>query len=137
MIPYVSAFPLAQFAAEPKPVAKLTLGIFLLCILCQAFLVLGQILLKHAMNGTEQALPARKRQHWRIFALSIASLTVYFFLWVGLLGEYELSFLYPFEGMQPLLIVLAAALFLGERLHWRAWIGITLISAGIILVSGS
>ncbi|MEI8197526.1 MAG: EamA family transporter, partial [Phycisphaerae bacterium] len=91
------------------------------------------------MNGLElpRSTAAQKRRVWGLFALSLGSLTVYFFLWVGLLGEYEISFLYPFEGMQPLLILLAAAVFLGERLHWRAWCGIGLICAGIVLVSGS
>ena len=133
------AWGLAEIALETKPVVRLTWDILLLCIACQGFLVLGQILLKHAMNGLELAAPpaAAKRKIWGMFGLSLASLTVYFFLWVGLLGEYEISFLYPFEGMQPLMILLAASVFLGERLHWRAWVGMGMICAGIILVSGS
>jgi uncharacterized membrane protein len=107
-----------------------------LCVLCQLFLVAGQVLLKHAMSpATPQAgLKAVRRKP---LALGIASLTAWFFLWVGLLQRWELSQLFPFEGLNPAILVLAAWWFLKERVPLGAWVGIALISLGVFLVSGS
>jgi undecaprenyl phosphate-alpha-L-ara4N flippase subunit ArnE len=51
--------------------------------------------------------------------------------------QVELSKQMPMEGISPLLIVLGAALFLGERLDWRGWAGVGLTSVGVLLVSAS
>jgi uncharacterized membrane protein len=99
-----------------------------LCLLCQLFLVVGQVLLKHAMAPTFRA---------GALAIGIACLTAWFFLWVGLLQSWELSQLFPFEGLNPVLLVLAAQMFLGERLPPRGWVGVALIAVGVALVSGS
>jgi uncharacterized membrane protein len=107
-----------------------------LCILCQLFLVAGQLLLKHAMTpATAEA--GLRAVRVRTLALGIASLSAWFFLWVGLLQRWELSQLFPFEGLNPAILVLAAWLFLKERLPLTAWLGVALITAGVTLVSGS
>ena len=67
----------------------------------------------------------------------IAVKTVAFFLWLGLLSKFELSYLYPFEGVSPILIVLGAAIFLREKMTRSLWLGVALISAGVVLVSAS
>src|SRR4051812_27830324 len=54
-----------------------------LCVVCQLFLVAGQVLLKHAMSGTK----ARTRN----FIAGVACLTIWFFLWIGLLQRWDLS----------------------------------------------
>jgi uncharacterized membrane protein len=107
-----------------------------LCIVCQLFLVAGQVLLKHAMAPAtlEAGLRAVRLKY---LALGIASLAAWFFLWVGLLQQWELSQLFPFEGLNPALLVLAASLFLKERIPLSAWAGIALVTAGVVLVSGS
>ncbi len=101
----------------------------LLCLLCQLFLVVGQLLLKRAMS----AAPVRIGY----LAGGIALLSAWFFLWLGLLGKWELSHLFPFEGLNPALLLVGAWLFLKERVPLTGWIGIALISAGVALVSGS
>ena len=107
-----------------------------LCVLCQLFLVAGQVLLKHAMTpATAEA--GLRAVRVKPLALGIASLAAWFFLWVGLLQHWELSQLFPFEGLNPAILVLAAWLFLKERVPPSAWIGIALISVGVALVSGS
>ena len=107
-----------------------------LCIVCQFFLVGGQILLKHATNGLA-ASGIRSRKVILRFAGGIGLLSIWFFLWLGLLQDLELSKVYPFEGLNPALLVVGAAIFLRERVSPRAWIGIGLISAGVALVSSS
>jgi uncharacterized membrane protein len=101
----------------------------ILCVVCQLFLVAGQLLLKRGMGGD------RVRARW--VAAGTACLTGWFFLWIGLLQRWELSRLYPFEGLDSALLVLAAWLFLRERLPWVGWVGVALITAGVALVSAS
>ena len=105
-----------------------------LCIVCQLFLVMGQLLLKRAMN------PAAKGG-WRAMATrlipGIGCMTVWFFLWLGLLERLELSHIFPFEGLNPALMVIGAWIFLRERMTVNAWIGIGVITVGIALVTGS
>jgi uncharacterized membrane protein len=64
-------------------------------------------------------------------------MTLWFFLWLGLLEKLELSHIFPFEGLNPPILVLAAAVFFKERLSPSAWLGMALITAGIVLVTGS
>jgi uncharacterized membrane protein len=61
----------------------------------------------------------------------------YFFLWVGLMQNrgLRLSQQYAFDALAPVLLVLLAAVFLGERLGVRAWVGIGLISGGLVMIS--
>jgi uncharacterized membrane protein len=107
-----------------------------LCILCQVFLVVGQVLLKHAMAPATESAGLRAIGV-RNLLLGIACLTAWFFLWVGLLQQWELSQIFPFEGLNPALLVIAAWLFLGERLPPSAWVAIALITVGVVLVSSS
>ena len=101
----------------------------LLCLLCQLFLVGGQILLKRGMKATPIRIGS--------LAGGVALLAAWFFFWLGLLSQWDLSRLFPFEGLNPVLIVLGASLFLKERVPMTAWMGIVLISLGVALVSGS
>jgi uncharacterized membrane protein len=101
----------------------------LLALLSQLFLVFGQLLLKRGMS----AMPV----HLGIVSAGIASLSAWFFLWLGLLADWDLSRLFPFEGLNPVLVVLGAWLFLKERVPLAGWIGIAAISFGVALVTSS
>jgi undecaprenyl phosphate-alpha-L-ara4N flippase subunit ArnE len=107
-----------------------------LAIVCQLFLVVGQLLLKRGMNAVD-AIPRITRRIAGNLTVGILCLTLWFFLWLGLLARWDLSKLFPFEGMDPALLVLGAWIFLKEKLTPATWLGIALISAGIALVSGS
>lgn len=107
------------------------LAIFL-CIAAQLFLVSGQILFKHAMNEAEPKPLAAKV---RLLLVGVASQAVWFFLWLGLLQKWELSRIFPFEGLNPLLLVMCAWLILKETLTVESWVGIALITAGLTLVA--
>jgi uncharacterized membrane protein len=71
------------------------------------------------------------------FAAGIGCLTGWFLLWVGLLQQWDLSRIFPFEGINPALLVIGAWAFLKERLPGHAWAGIALICVGVALVTGS
>jgi len=105
-----------------------------LLIISQIALVAGQIYLKRAMARRERV----NNSGWvRTLIIGIATMTVWFLLWLGVMPHVELSKQMPLEGISPLLIVLGAAVFLHERLNWRGWAGVGLTCIGVVLVSAS
>jgi uncharacterized membrane protein len=52
-----------------------------------------------------------------------------------LLQRFDLSYLYPFQGLSVIFITLMAAVVLKEKLNFQLIVGALLISAGIVLVS--
>jgi uncharacterized membrane protein len=96
--------------------------------------VAGQLLLKHAMARSTTSRFSDPRV-LRLFIAGVASLTTSFFLTIALLQHFDLSFFYPIQGSTVIIITMAAALILRERLSRQLLIGSLLITAGIILVS--
>lgn len=97
-----------------------------LVILAQMAQVAGQVLLKQGMTRT-------KGRASRV-AAGTAMLTFWFLAWLKLLQGLDISYLYPFEGLSLVLLVFASSVLLGERMRGSAWIGVALITAGMILV---
>jgi uncharacterized membrane protein len=96
--------------------------------------VAGQLLLKKAMDAANLS----GFKSWKFlapFAIGIFLLTVQFFLNLGLLQRYDLSFIYPFQGLSVIIISIAAAIVLREKLTLQLVAGSVLISIGIVLVS--
>ena len=93
----------------------------------------GQLLMKHAM---QPATPGLSRSRF-VYLLALATflMTISFFVTLGLLQRYDLSFLYPFQGLSTIIISLLAAVMLKEKLTLRLTIGALLITAGVIVVS--
>ena len=113
------------------------IGFFILLSLVT--MVAGQLLLKLAMNQFaefQKGDPRRRRARW-IFAGSIFSMTISFFVSLGLLQKLDLSYLFPFQDLSVILIAFCSAYFLKERLSTPLVIGVLLITAGVILVSSS
>ncbi|PYJ49672.1 MAG: hypothetical protein DME83_11030 [Verrucomicrobia bacterium] len=52
-----------------------------------------------------------------------------------MLQRFDLSYLYPFQGLSVIFITVTAAVVLKEKLNLQLTIGALLISAGIVLVS--
>ena len=96
--------------------------------------VAGQLFLKHAMESTTRTDGTRRR-----FVLLLSSgiflMTISFFLTLGLLQRFDLSYLYPFQGLSVIIITILAGVILKEKLTMQLTIGGVLISAGIVLVS--
>jgi uncharacterized membrane protein len=102
-------------------------------------MVAGQILLKLAMNTLNEfdsGDPRRRHAAW-IFGASILSMTISFFVSLGLLQKLDLSYLFPFQDLSVILIALCSAYFLKERLSVPLIIGVLLVTVGVILVSAS
>ena len=100
-----------------------------MAVTCELALVGGQLLLKRGISATPVRLG--------VLGLGVACLSAWFFLWLALLAKWELSRLFPFEGLNPALVVLGAAIFLKERVPPMTWIGVLLISAGVAVVTSS
>jgi len=106
----------------------------LLCVACQFFLVGGQLFFKHAMSPR---LPQPKSAMARNLFFGIVLQSVWFFLWLGLLQHQDLSKIFPFEGLNPALLVLCAWVVLKEKLPTSAWLGLTVVCVGLAIVAGS
>jgi multidrug transporter EmrE-like cation transporter len=103
-----------------------SLAQFALVLAAQTAQVAGQLLLKRGMTRT-------RGRALRI-AGGTAMLAFWFLAWLKLLQSLDISYLYPFEGISLVLLVFAARVFLSERLRVSTWIGVALITTGMILV---
>ncbi|MBA3833540.1 MAG: EamA family transporter [Chthoniobacterales bacterium] len=96
--------------------------------------VAGQILLKHAMDIMARPRFSRVRATV-VFATAIVVFAANFFINIGLLQRFDLSYFFPFQGMSVILIAFVGAYVLRERLTLRLTIGSAVISLGVIFVS--
>ncbi len=101
---------------------------FALVVISEICRVVGQIFFKHAMSGG---------QGKKALVPGVVAMAAGFFLWLGLLKRFDLSFLYPFEGLNNVVVTCAAAIFLKEKITLNLGVGVALICAGILLVSRS
>ena len=82
------------------------------------------------------ARPSYSRRHAvLVFAGAIAAFAVNFFVNIGLLQRFDLSYFFPFQGLSVILIALAGAWLLKEKLSLRLAIGSIVIALGVVLVS--
>ncbi len=96
--------------------------------------VVGQLVLKRAME-LAGAIGLGKPKSVRTLTFGIALMAISFFLTLGLLRHFDLSYLYPFQGLSVIIISLAAAALLREKLTMPLFLGSALITAGVVLVS--
>lgn len=102
-----------------------------LIVLSLVTYVTGQLLVKKGMERATCGL--RTRSCW--LAAGIAAMSISFFLTLGLLQRFELSYLYPFNGLSVVLIGFTATLLLGESMTLRLAAGSALIALGVLLVA--
>lgn len=114
----------------------MTLWSLVLILVWLVTFVAGQLFFKRAME-LSSATGFRNRKIISILSAGLFSMTISFFLNLGLLQRFDLSYLYPFQGLSVIFISLMAAIVLKEKLTLRLTIGALLISAGIVLVSMS
>ncbi len=107
---------------------------FLLIVVSLLSFVAAQLILKRAMEFSATN-GLRNSRFVSLVAIGIALMTVSFFLTLGLLQRFDLSYLYPFQGLSVIFITLLAAVVLKEKLSARLTLGALLITAGIVLVS--
>jgi multidrug transporter EmrE-like cation transporter len=111
-----------------------TFFIFCLVLFSIVCSVVGQIFFKYAMADYSKSSSSRRR---RYLAGGVLAMTVSFFTWLALLRQFDLSYLYPFEGFDIVLLAFAAWLILKEKISRDLWIGLVLICLGTVFVAGS
>jgi drug/metabolite transporter (DMT)-like permease len=94
----------------------------------------GQLFIKFAMNETDESA-RRTGRFLPIFAAGIFAMAIGFFLWLGLMSRFPLSYLYPFEGLDRIILAAGAWFFLKEKMTAGLGLGVLLISVGVVLVS--
>jgi bacterial/archaeal transporter family protein len=94
--------------------------------------VWAQLILKRAMQSSEELGNLR---FVSLLGAGIGLMTISFFLTLGLLQRFDLSYLYPFQGLSVIIIMVMARTILKEKLTGQLVIGGVLISVGIVLVS--
>jgi drug/metabolite transporter (DMT)-like permease len=114
----------------------MTLWSVVLIVIWLITFVAGQLLFKRAMELLS-ATGFRSRRSMSVLGAGMFSMTISFFLNLGLLQRFDLSYLYPFQGLSIVIITLMAAVVLKEKLTWRLTCGVLLITAGVMLVSMS
>jgi uncharacterized membrane protein len=111
------------------------LAFFFIVVSLLSFVV-AQLILKRAMEATTTT-GFRNVQFVSKVTVGIILMTISFFLTLGLLQRFDLSYLYPFQGLSVIFITVMAAILLKEKLNARLAVGALLISVGIVLVSMS
>jgi len=72
---------------------------------------------------------------WPYIAASTAIHVGYYTALAGAYRHGDLGLTYPvMRGSAPLLVALGSSALLGEPLSWRAWAGVVVLSAGVLLV---
>ncbi len=103
-----------------------------LCILAQTLLVVGQLFLKRAM-APGNSKPWRGRMA-TLITLGLVTNSFYFFIWLGLLEQNPLTKIFPFEGINPMLMALLGWVVLKERFSLVGCVGLVMICVGISIV---
>jgi drug/metabolite transporter (DMT)-like permease len=106
----------------------------ILIALSECCSIAGQVLFKIAMG---HRWDHSRRQAVVVLGGGVAVMALGFFIWLGLLSSFDLSLLYPFEGLNRIVLLVAAAFFLKEKITPALAIGVVLIGAGVVLVATS
>ena len=112
----------------------MTATALLLILISVGALVTGELLLKHAMQSTIAA-GFRQRTFVAFLLAGVTAMGIYFMLTLGLLQRFDLSYVYPFQGLSVIFITAAAAFLLREKLTVRLVVGSLLNTTGVVLVS--
>jgi uncharacterized membrane protein len=109
------------------------LAFFLIVVSLLSFVV-AQLVLKRAME-ISRGTSLRNPQIIWLVTVGVVLMTISFFITLGLLQRFDLSYLYPFQGLSVIIMTVMAAVTLKEKVTLQLTIGTILIAAGIVLVS--
>jgi drug/metabolite transporter (DMT)-like permease len=106
-----------------------------LALLCVSIIAVGQILFKCTANALRLAGTV-----WHVEVLGFASAALALYglatpLWIALLQHAPLGRVYPYMALSFVLVAGAGWLVFGERVSFGYLIGLTLIVAGILVIS--
>jgi drug/metabolite transporter (DMT)-like permease len=119
----------------------MTTGLLILFIAAIALDVFGQLCFKLGLMRLPEKLPSDHAGiFWkRVFSspllwAGIATYAVELGLWLGLLANAPLSFLFPLASLGYVGVMLASRIVLKETISPRRWAGASLITLGVAIV---
>jgi uncharacterized membrane protein len=100
--------------------------------------VVGNTCLSHGMQQVGRIISASPLDYIRALInpwvlIGICILVVWMISDLALLSRADLSFVLPVTASSYVLIAIAGHFFLRDRISWEHWIGIILITGGVIL----
>lgn len=85
--------------------------------------------LRNALRTVRQVLTTPE------IPLAVLFLAIFFFSWLALLSRADLSLILPMTALTYLLNGIAAGPILGETVSRQRWIGLWVITVGVVLVT--
>jgi drug/metabolite transporter (DMT)-like permease len=100
--------------------------------------VVGNICLSHGMQEVGRIVSASPADYVRALLnpwvlAGSCTLAVWMISELALLSRADLTFVLPVTASAYVLIAIAGHLFLGDQISWQRWLGIVVISIGVIL----
>ncbi len=110
----------------------------ILVLLVIATNVLGNVSLSHGMQQVGRIISASPLDYLKAFAnpwtlLGICVLAIWMLSDLALLSRADLSFVLPVTASAYVLVALGGHFLLHEHISWERWLGIALITGGVIL----
>ena len=120
--------------------------VLFLILFAETWNTLGQVLFKKATNRLDRP-HLRDLRSYLDFVRAILGMPAIWFglgsmvlglvVWLIALAQTDLSIAFPIGSLQYLLILIAARLFLGERIDGMKLVGNLLVVTGIIFIAAS
>ena len=120
------------------------LKLLLLVLLAEVWATAGQVLFKKSTN----TLQTPDLKNWDSYArfvrkvlgmpgiwLGLGAMALGLVVWLVALAQNDLSLVFPIGSLQYILILIAARLFLGEKIDRMKLAGTLLVVAGIVLIT--
>lgn len=104
----------------------------------------GQLMIKRGLGRLPA--PVRQRNGFRFVAgilsqrlvlFGLGALTLWYLFYLGVLTRFDVSQCFPLSALDTVLFLLAARIFLAEKVPLGRWAGACLIVAGVWLVAHS
>lgn len=103
----------------------------------------SQLLVKNGVNNLAERMPGLKGAQWLMAAVlspsiiaAVAIQGVGFLVWVVVVSRMKLGVAFALSGgLFYFLIALSSWFFFGEKLALAQWAGLSLISAGVLLMA--
>lgn len=117
----------------------ISLQVLMVALVSVSMNAAAQVLLKIATSRPEIGPTAAEKLVGSLISVpGVAALAIYalsILSWVWVLSKLPVSQAYPFISIGFVLVAAFGHLFLNERLHWSAYLGIFLIAIGLYLVA--
>jgi transporter family protein len=110
----------------------------MLVLLVIASNVMGNVSLSHGMHQVGRIVSASPLDYLKAFAnpwalLGVCILIIWILSDLALLSRADLSFVLPVTASAYVLVAIGGHFLLHEHISWERWLGILLITSGVVL----